>query len=355
MKRSMWPWLVVAVVPACGAEIDLGGPRTQATAGSSAVSEDDTHLPSNDVASNAGSDSDPDLEPAPTNGGSGGTGGATNPMDAAGAGAVLGSAGASDVGTRAEGGSGSVDPLGRTGAFKLLVLSKTLEFTHDSIPACQRLLTTLGETPDDALPEGATPGSQFTVDIANEDLSDFTDDKLKDYGMLFWCNPTGSVFSAGGSNGTIGMAAIRKFIEAGGAWGGVHSATDFEKTNGFPWFTNILLGASFEHHDNDATPGTVKVEANYANHPVMRGVPLTWNTQDEWYYMSQDIRALPGFQVLASLATDQRPVVWTKELGTNSSGRMFYTNRGHNQAVYREPEFKKLVHNGILWATHRMN
>jgi type 1 glutamine amidotransferase len=34
---------------------------------------------------------------------------------------------------------------------------------------------------------------------------------------------------------------------------------------------------------------------------------------------------------------------------------MFYTTRGHNKSVYKEPDFKKLVLNGILWATHRMN
>lgn len=353
MKRYMWPWLVAAAVPACGAEIDLGGPRTQPTAGSSAVSENDTHLPDSNEVSNV--DPGTDTGTPPNKGGSGGTGAEADPTEAAGAGTLSGSAGESDLGTPAEGGARSTDPLGQTGAFKVLVLSKTLEFTHDSIRACQQLLTTLGQTPDDLLPEGASAGSQFTIDIANEDLSDFTDDKLKDYAMLFWCNPTGAVFSTGGSNGTVGMAAIRKFVEAGGAWGGVHSATDFEKFNGFPWFTNVLLGAAFDHHDNDGTPGTVKVEAGYANHPVMRGVPLTWNTQDEWYYMSRDIRALPGFQILASLAADHRPVVWTKELGTNNRGRMFYTSRGHNLAVYREPEFKKLVHNGILWATHRMN
>ena len=33
---------------------------------------------------------------------------------------------------------------------------------------------------------------------------------------------------------------------------------------------------------------------------------------------------------------------------------MFYTIRGHAPAVYHEPDFRLLMLNGILWATHRL-
>ena len=49
---------------------------------------------------------------------------------------------------------------------------------------------------------------------------------------------------------------------------------------------------------------------------------------------------------------DDRPAVWMHEAG--GGGRAFYTIRGHNRTVYAEPDFRKLVHQGILWATHRM-
>ncbi len=307
--------VVVAAVSACGADVNLGGPR----------------LP--------------------------GDGGGSNTVSGtSGAGGTAAGDGMSGDGADITGGSaGSTPAESYSGPFKLLVLSKTLEFRHDSIPDCEMLLSALGQTPDDMMPQGTKPGSQFTIDLANEDLSQFTDDTLKNYGMLFWCNPTGPVFSAGGANGAIGMAAIQKYVEGGGAWGGVHAATDFENTNGFPWFTNTLLGCYFDHHDGDGTPGTVQVDAAYAAHPVMRGVAPTWNTQDEWFYMSRDVTLLPDFEVLARLATDQRPVVWIKQLGTGNNGRMFYTVRGHNKTVYQEPDFGKLVLNGVLWATHRLN
>ena len=86
----------------------------------------------------------------------------------------------------------------------------------------------------------------------------------------------------------------------------------------------------------------------------MRGVPPTWSVRDEWFRMHRDIAAQPGFQIVARLAADNRPVTWIKELGANNTGRMFYTIRGHGPAVYREAEFRQLVLNGILWATHRL-
>ena len=60
------------------------------------------------------------------------------------------------------------------GAAVLLVLTTALEYRHDSITDCQRMLSDLGETPDDQLPAGAKPGSRFTTQVATDDLADFT-------------------------------------------------------------------------------------------------------------------------------------------------------------------------------------
>ncbi len=323
--RKIFPSLVIAasVSAACSADVNVGGPRLTDDSGGSRSG----------------------------GGGSTATAGSTD-----GGSATMAGAAGDNGGTSLTGGSAGSPPADDySGSFKVLVLSKTLEFHHDSIPDCEMLLGTLGQTPDASMPQGTKPGSQFSVDIANDDLSQFTDDTLKSYGMLFWCSPTGPVFSSDGSRGAIGMAAIQKYVEGGGAWGGVHAASDFERTGGFPWFSNTLLGCSFNNHDSDGTPGTVQVEAAYAAHPVMRGVPPTWNTHDEWFYMNRDVGLLPDFQVLAKLTIDQRPVVWIKQLGTANNGRMFYTIRGHNPTVYQEPDFRRLVLNGILWATHRLD
>jgi type 1 glutamine amidotransferase len=224
-------------------------------------------------------------------------------------------------------------------------LSTVLDFRHDSIPECQKMVADLGKL---------DPNNQWTTQIETDDLVDFTDAGLKPFGMLFWCSPTGTVFSNNPKvkDKAVAMKALQTYVEGGGAWGGVHSATDFEKSNGFPWFTNTLTGAYFVDHDPDGTAGTVQVQSTFTSHPVMKGLSSAYSTQDEWYKMNRDVSAQPGFQILARLAKDNRPLVWVKEI---MNGRMFYTVRGHNKTVFAEKEYRTLVQNGIMWATRRVN
>ena len=254
-------------------------------------------------------------------------------------------------GNGGNGGNGGSAPDLYSGPFKILVLEKTLGFRHDSIPLCESLLTDLGKTADGMMPPGTKPLSQFTVTIANDNLSEFTDAGLASYALVFSCSPTGNVFSEGGANGTVGMAALQKFVEGGGAWAGVHAALDFEKTGGFPWFTNTLTGAYMAAHDPDGVGWNVTVPGAFASHPVVSGVPNPWTAADEYYTLSKDIETLPGFMIVQKLP-DNRAVSWIKDV---SKGRMFYTERGHNKTVYAEAPFKRLLLNGVLWATRRLS
>ena len=348
----------------------------------------------------------------------GGTGGAAAAVVAGGGGgnSVAGSAGSGAV--------GMADPY--SGPFKILVLSKTLGFHHDSIPACQQMLRDLGQCSDaasctaagqgDTPITGAKPNSTFTVDVAGapatgcpaiqskganatdngyasynamgcdgstSDLSQFNATNLdtKQFGsptapkgpyqMVFFCSPTGTDFSDGGANGAAGETAIQNFITAGGGYGGVHAASDFEDSEKWAWYYNTLMGSWFKDHNDDGTPGTVNTVPMYATHPVMRGIPNPWNTQDEWYLQNREMSSVPGFQILATLsgvpalagepANDVRPIVWIKQFPVVTDatktfeGRSFYTVRGHNIARYAEAPFRQLVHQGVLWAANRLN
>ena len=344
-----------------------------------------------------------------------------------------------------------------TGPFKILVLSKTLGFHHDSIPSCQQMLRELGRCVDatscaatgDAVVAGAKPNSAFTVDVAGapagcmelpsatvaaitpqyqayasmgcDGSGGGTDDPVSHfngtnlgidqfssasaphgaYQMIFFCSPTGPVFTSDGATGTAGMAAIQSFIEAGGAYGGVHTAPDLDDTQQWQWYYDDLMGAWPEEYNFDGTFGVVNTTTIGLTHPVMRGIPNPWIAQDEWWLLNRQISSVPGFQILATLpvgvpydagavphdagaaydgvgdggedpqeitvaplageaAGDVRPVVWVKPFPVMSDpthtfeGRMFYTIRGHNIARYGETAFRQLVHQGILWAAHRL-
>jgi len=249
------------------------------------------------------------------------------------------------------GGSGGTPPAGGSGGggavsgpFKVLIISTALEFAHDSIPDCQQMVSDLGKA------DAANP---WTTKIEGDDLADFTATGLADYGLIFSCSPTGRVFSGNPKvkDPKGAMTAFQTFIETDGkAFAGVHSASDFEKTNGFPWFTNTLMGAYFDTHDNDGTSGSVVSDMTNKDHPVLAGLSATLSSQDEWYKMNRDPGSQPGFKILQRLAADQRPLTWVKDVG---KGRMFYTVRGHNKARFKEEPFRNVVKNGIYWVMRR--
>jgi type 1 glutamine amidotransferase len=193
----------------------------------------------------------------------------------------------------------------------------------------------------------------WTADVETNALPHFVPGGLNAYALIFSCSPTGRVFSGNPNVGDkpAAMKAFQDFIEIEGkAFAGVHSASDFEKTNGFPWFTNVLMGAYFESHNTSA--GSVVSDAQNTSHPVLAGLSSSYATNDEWYRMNRDPGSQPGFKILQRLASDSRPLTWVKDVG---AGRMFYTARGHAASVFSEAPFRALVKNGILWTTRRLN
>jgi len=214
-------------------------------------------------------------------------------------------------------------------------------------------------------------------DAANLDVAQFHAGASKGpYQMVFFCLPSGTVFSSDGVNGPAAMTAVQDFIEGGGAYGGLSAAIAIEDAGAFPWYTKELLGASSMGFAGGES-GTIETVAQNAAHPVMRGIPNPWVAVDEWWLEDLPVDNKSGFHVLATLSgvpggavhgatpsqqppTGGFPVVWVKPFPVASDptgtfeGRMFYTVRGAQIARYGEPLFRQLVHQGILWAAHRM-
>ena len=92
---------------------------------------------------------------------------------------------------------------------RVLVFSKTAGFRHSSIPNGIAAVKKLGAE------------NGFAVD-ATEDAAAFTARNLARYRAVVFMSTTGDVLN------TSQQEALERYIQAGGGWVGVHSATDTE-------------------------------------------------------------------------------------------------------------------------------
>lgn len=212
--------------------------------------------------------------------------------------------------------------------FNVLIFSKTTGFRHssidDGIAAIQEL--------------GAAHG--FTVDTS-EDAALFTDDGLAPYAVIIFLNTTGDILDE------TQQGAMERFIQNGGGFVGIHSATDTEYD--WAWYGQ-LVGSYFDGH-----PTIQEAQVNVVDndHLATQGLPSSWTRTDEWYnfvpFPSSVNVLLTVDETSYSGGTmgDPHPIAWYHEF---DNGRSFYTALGHTEASYSEPLFRQHLLGGILYA-----
>jgi len=308
---------------------------------------------------------------SPGTAGSGSGGASGSAAMTAGTGGMMTTTTAGAAGTSSGGGGSGAGGTGggglKTGPFKILVLSTTLEFHHDSIATCDTMLNDLGKAtaPERATITGLAADTTWTVDHMGTDpkaanyFSEMTAENLAKYDILYSNNPTGPVFTQA-PDGANKKMVFQTWFDGGGSWAGQHSATDFENNSRWTWWDDHVAGGWFVDHDGPTTPGTISWQSQYADHPIVKGLTSPWNTSDEWYIMNRDIESVPGFKILGKVTVSTsskpngaqpRPAVWITDTG---KGRGFYTIRGHDISRYAEPEFRQLMLRGLLWDAHRL-
>ncbi len=220
------------------------------------------------------------------------------------------------------------DPSQPKESIKVLVFSKTAGFEHSSIPAGIAALEKLGK--DNNFEVTETRFSNY-----------FRPDTLEKYDVVVFLNTTGDVLKDNEQE------AFEKFIQNGGGFVGIHSATDTEYE--WPWYGK-LVGAYFKSHPKQQE-ATIHIIDH--NHPATRELPNDWTRFDEWYNF-KDIN--PDLKVLAKLDEstyeggengDNHPFAWYHEY---DGGRAFYTAGGHTNECYQDPMFLKHVLGGIMYA-----
>ncbi len=211
---------------------------------------------------------------------------------------------------------------------RILVFSKTNGFHHSSIPNGKAAIQKLGKEND------------FDVDITEDSLA-FAEDNLKKYAAVVFLNTTGNILSYKQE------AAFERFIQAGGGFVGIHSATDTEYD--WIWYSK-LVGANFESHPKQQN---AKINVVDKGHASTKHLPDTWERFDEWYNfknLNKDVHVLAKIDEKSyegGKMGDDHPMAWYHDY---DGGRAFYTEFGHTEESYVDSNYLKHILGGIQYA-----
>ena len=133
-----------------------------------------------------------------------------------------------------------------------------------------------------------------------------------------------------------------EFVRNGGAYAGIHSATDSFKESDAYW---ELVGGRFAGHGG----GQFKVYVYDREHPITAGLE-DFEIQDETYSHTYHKNACMRCLVRMDRGDERQSMGWVQHYG---KGRVFYTGLGHGREAWTNPQFQKLVVRGIYWAAGR--
>ena len=221
----------------------------------------------------------------------------------------------------------------REGTFKLLAYYKTRAFKHPSRIEGTKMLQELGRD------------NNFEVVVTETD-EHINREGLAQFEMVFFVNTTGDVFNDRQQND------FEDWLMDGGAFAGTHSATDTEEK----WdFYKEVTGEYFNGHGSAGTQDQVRWEDDQLDHPAVRGLPNPWRRSEEWYRFNGFVKQLNnnnqnGWRVLGRIGSNNQPITYIREWG---SFRSFYTGLGHDEAVFKDDNFKKHILGAIMWGVRR--
>ncbi len=152
------------------------------------------------------------------------------------------------------------------------------------------------------------------------------------------------------------QAPLREFVESGKGVVAIHHALA-DYGNWQWWWSEVIGGryllkpeeglpASTYRHDEDMVATPAKGQED---HPILRGVGKL-HVNDETYHAMWHS---PKITVLMEIEhpRNDRQLVW---IGPNPEHPAVYIQLGHSASTHRDPQYRRLVHNAILWSAGRL-
>jgi type 1 glutamine amidotransferase len=237
------------------------------------------------------------------------------------------------------GSTAPVSPSSSVAGPRVLVVTHTAGFRHDSIPAAEETIQQL-----------ARESGLFDVAFcrtADDVRRMLTPAALGDVAGVVFANTTGNI-------GIPDLDGFLSWLGAGRGFVGIHSASD--TYHDAPAFLE-MLGNEFDTHGKQAEVDAV-VEA--AGHPAVAHLGARYRVFDEIYRFKRANRQ--SVTPLLTLDRDPNdgleragqpgdlPLAWAKSHG---SGRVFYTALGHRIELWRDARFRQHVLGGIRSVINR--
>jgi type 1 glutamine amidotransferase len=222
----------------------------------------------------------------------------------------------------------STPPAQATRPIRVLMLTATAGFRHDSITTAQQVMVRL-----------ARASGEFTV-TSTEQVSIINAAALAAYDVVFFALTSGELEFSDDQK-----AALVNFVAGGAGFLGVHSASD--TLYGWPEY-GTLVGAYFKEHPW-TQQGTVIVEDQ--SHPATSGLGERFSLPEEFYTFRENPR--PRVQVLLRLdpvsvgSTGDYPLAWAHGYG---NGRVYYNALGHFSSTWDDSRFQQQLIGAIRWA-----
>ncbi|HEV2755992.1 MAG TPA: ThuA domain-containing protein [Actinomycetota bacterium] len=221
-------------------------------------------------------------------------------------------------------------PAAAQSRFDVLVFSKTAAFRHESIDEGAAALQEMASQND------------FSVELS-EDAAVFQDPAIDRFEVVAFLSTSGDILDESQQDG------LRSFVERGGGFVGIHSASDTEYD--WEWYGG-LVGAYFSDHP----PGILEAEVRKvdAGNPLTSSLPDPWSRADEWY----NFRHNPYGEVRTLLRVDEatyeggglgamHPISWCQHY---AGGRSWYSSLGHPPEGYSSSELRDHLLKGVEWA-----
>jgi len=223
--------------------------------------------------------------------------------------------------------------------YKILYITQSKGFKHGSVN--RKSEADLAPSEVSMTDLGKTSGL-FDVECT-QDASILTGEKLKELDAVMFYT-TGKLPIS-----PEAFAAFEDWLKAGHAMIGVHSSTD--TFGDFKPYWSLINGTFAGHPWGSGENCTFSVHET--SHTVAKPWASEFQLKDEIYqYSHYDPKAVRVIYSLNMAKCKTKmpyhvPVCWVRDV---EKGRLFYTNLGHNEGTWTNPQFKEHLLAGIRWA-----